>query len=246
MKIFLSCLAVLAGLAGPAFGQQRTVYLTFDDGPLTGTANILSVLETESVPATLFMVGMHVEASPAHEALLAKAKAMPLVTVGNHSYSHAHDQYRHFYADTDAVVADLERANTVLGLTKKPFHTRLPGRDVFRLPDFSSDDFSIGKAEDNREEPDFEFAAAEGFYLYGWDHEWVHDSRGKPVQSVEHLLSEIDNLFSHGRLVKPGKLILLMHDEMFQDSYDGTSNLTALIGGLKAKGYAFGTIESYD
>ncbi|MBZ9722976.1 MULTISPECIES: polysaccharide deacetylase family protein [Mesorhizobium] len=29
----------------PAHGADRTIYLTFDDGPLNGTSNILDVLE---------------------------------------------------------------------------------------------------------------------------------------------------------------------------------------------------------
>ncbi|WP_292242848.1 polysaccharide deacetylase family protein [Mesorhizobium sp.] len=50
-------------LAFPAGAADRTIYLTFDDGPLTGTSNILDVLEAEQVPATLFMVGTHAQAS---------------------------------------------------------------------------------------------------------------------------------------------------------------------------------------
>lgn len=68
----------------------------------------------------------------------------------------------------------------------------------------------------------------------------------KPVQSVDYLVSEIDHLLGYGRFVKPGKLILLMHDEMFQDAFDGKSKLTQLITALKARRYAFGAIEGYD
>jgi hypothetical protein len=59
-------------------------------------------------------------------------------------------------------------------------------------------------------------------------------------------ISEIDNLFGYGRFVKPGKLILLMHDEMFQDAFNGKANLTALIDGLRKRGYSFGSIARYD
>lgn len=90
------------------------------------------------MPATLFMVGMHAEANTANRALLQRAKSMPLVTIGNHIYSHAYNHYRHFYGDTEGVVADMLRANTVLGL-KPAVHARLPGRDVFRLPSMSSE-----------------------------------------------------------------------------------------------------------
>jgi peptidoglycan/xylan/chitin deacetylase (PgdA/CDA1 family) len=245
MTPFRFVLAAMLILAAPAYGANRTIYLTFDDGPLNGTRNILDVLEAEQVPATMFMVGMHAQASAANRALVQRAKQLPLVTLGNHSYSHANNRYQHYYADTEGVVADMLLANTVLGL-KPVVHARLPGRDVFRLPSMSKNDTSLGLAQEGREDPDYEFVAASGFYLYGWDHEWVHKDSGEPVQSVDHLASEIDHLFGYGRFVKPGKLILLMHDEMFQDGFDGKAKLTNLITALKLRGYAFGAIQSYD
>lgn len=240
----LAALVLLAATSA-AHAADRTVYLTFDDGPLVGTGNILDVLETEQVPATLFMVGMHAQANASNRELVQRAKSMPLVTIGNHSYSHAYNHYRHFYGDTEGVVADMQLANSVLGL-KPIVHARLPGRDVFRLPSMSKNDTSLGLAQEGREEPDYEFVAASGFYLYGWDHEWVHEDSGKPVQSVDHLVSEIDHLFGYGRFVKPGKMILLMHDQMFQDGFDGKKNLTELINALKQRNYRFGTITDYD
>ncbi|WP_246673852.1 polysaccharide deacetylase family protein [Mesorhizobium sp. B2-3-13] len=133
MTFLWLALAAMLMPALPAYCANRTIYLTFDDGPLNGTSNILDVLEAAQVPATLFMVGMHAEASASNKALVRRAKAMPLVTIGNHSYSHAYNHYRHFYGDTEGVVADMLMANAVLGL-KPAVHARLPGRDVFRLP----------------------------------------------------------------------------------------------------------------
>jgi peptidoglycan/xylan/chitin deacetylase (PgdA/CDA1 family) len=240
LAVLLLCLA-----AFPAEAAQRTVFLTFDDGPLNGTANVLSVLEAEQAPAALFMVGQHALASAGRKALLARAKAMPLVTIGNHSFSHANNRYKAFYADTERVVADMLKANVALGLTAKPTPARLPGRDVFRLRYVSRNDLGVGEVQAAREQVDFEFVAASDFDVYGWDFEWFHDSSGKPVQKVGRLLDEIDHLFAYGHLVEKNKLILLMHDEMFQDRFDGLTTLTALIDGLRARGYAFGKIADY-
>lgn len=238
-------LAALVLACSPVQAADRTIYLTFDDGPLDGTGNILDVLQAENVPATMFMVGLHAKSSPESKALVARAKSMPLVTLGNHSYSHAFNRYRKFYADTEGVVADMVRANTALGLDV-PTHARLPGRNVFRLPNISTNDLSIDRIEIGIEEPDYEFVAATGFWLYGWDHEWVHDGTGKPVQSVTRLVSEIDHMFTGKvRFVRPNRLILLMHDEI-QDTFNGTANLTALIQGLRQRGYSFGHIPDYD
>jgi peptidoglycan/xylan/chitin deacetylase (PgdA/CDA1 family) len=239
-------LALLVLFVSPATAAERIIYLTFDDGPLNGTKNVLDVLGAQNVPATMFMVGMHVEASAEHKALLARAKSMPKITIGNHSYSHAHDRYREFYANTEGVVADMLKANKVLSPTRKPVKARLPGRNVFRLPDVFRNDLGIGSKENRVEEVDFDFVSASGFDLYGWDHEWVHDGTGKPVQTVDHLVSEIDHLFRGVRFVRPGKMILLMHDEMFKDSFEGKTNLAALITALKQRGYVFGSLETYD
>lgn len=236
---------VLLLLPVAAQAAQRTVYLTFDDGPLDGTANVLAVLETEQVPAALFMVGQHALASEARRALLAKAKAMPLVTVGNHSFSHANNRYKAFYADTEGVVADMLKANVALGLTVKPVPARLPGRDVFRLRYVSRNDLSVGEVQAASEQVDFEFVAASDFDVYGWDFEWFHDGSGKPVQKAERLVDEIGRLFAYGHMLEKDKLILLMHDPMFQDKFDGVTNLTTLIRGLRARGYAFGHIADY-
>ncbi|WP_245468131.1 MULTISPECIES: polysaccharide deacetylase family protein [unclassified Mesorhizobium] len=69
-------LSFLLLIASPALAADRTVYLTFDDGPLNGTANILDVLQAEQVPATLFMVGMHAEANATNRALVQRAKSI--------------------------------------------------------------------------------------------------------------------------------------------------------------------------
>jgi len=238
-------LALFMVLVPAAAAAQRTVYLTFDDGPLDGTANVLTVLEQEQVPAALFMVGQHALAGPERRALVARAKAMPLVTVGNHSFSHANNRYKAFYADTEGVVADMLKANTVLGLTVKPVPARLPGRDVFRLRYVSRNDLSVGEVQAASEQVDFEFVAASDFDLYGWDFEWFHDGTGKPVQKAERLVDEIARLFGYGHMLEKDKLILLMHDQMFQDRFDGVANLTTLIRGLRARGYAFGHIADY-
>lgn len=136
-------------------------------------------------------------------------------------------------------------ANKVLGLTP-PVRARMPGRDVFRLRKTFKEDLSVNAAQYERESIDFDFVFASGFLLYGWDFEWVHKDSGEPVQTVEHLVTEIDHLFRFNRFTRRGKMILLMHDQMFQDRFDGKANLTALIRTLKSRGYAFGDTGTYE
>jgi peptidoglycan/xylan/chitin deacetylase (PgdA/CDA1 family) len=236
---------VLTVCAAESNASERVIYLTFDDGPLPGTSNILDVIAQEQVPATMFMVGLHVQASSGQRQLLSRAKAMPFVTVGNHSYSHANNHYRNYYSDTDRVVADMLKANAVLGLTPWVY-ARLPGRDVFRLINYSKDEASMDPGQHSQEEIDYDYVAAMKFLIYGWDFEWVHSNSGMPVQSVDLLVSEIDHLFAYGRFMKPGSMVLLMHDQMFQDRFDGKKKLQTLIRQLRQRGYTFGAIQDYD
>lgn len=61
------------------------VALTFDDGPNDPyTSRILDVLDREHVPATFFLVGTNVEASPE----TARRMVSSGHAIGNHSYSH--------------------------------------------------------------------------------------------------------------------------------------------------------------
>lgn len=73
---------------GPVVGRgprDRTLYLTFDDGPNPYTTErIVRVLERERVPATFFMVGRHVDRFPE----LARLVAASGFGIGNHTYSH--------------------------------------------------------------------------------------------------------------------------------------------------------------
>lgn len=45
--------------------------------------------------------------------------------------------------------------------------------------------------------------------------------------------------------VKPGKMILLIHDEMFQDKFNGEQNLLSFIRKL-IRGYKFENPDAYE
>jgi cellulose synthase/poly-beta-1,6-N-acetylglucosamine synthase-like glycosyltransferase/peptidoglycan/xylan/chitin deacetylase (PgdA/CDA1 family) len=64
----------------------RTVALTFDDGPdPTWTPKILAVLRQYRVPATFFLVGVHVASYPG----LVREELSARCEVGSHTYTHA-------------------------------------------------------------------------------------------------------------------------------------------------------------
>lgn len=73
---------------GPVVGRgprDRSLYLTFDDGPNPGaTERIVRLLGRERVPATFFMVGRHAERFPD----LARMVAGAGFDIGNHTQTH--------------------------------------------------------------------------------------------------------------------------------------------------------------
>jgi peptidoglycan/xylan/chitin deacetylase (PgdA/CDA1 family) len=64
---------------------HRCVALTFDDGPVPGTARLLDILRIRGVRATFFVLGSQVAAHPG----LLQREFAEGHEIGNHSYTHA-------------------------------------------------------------------------------------------------------------------------------------------------------------
>lgn len=65
--------------------RLKCVALTFDDGPVTGTAQLLDLLKAKGVHATFFMVGSNVALHPA----LVRRMLADGNVLGNHTWDHA-------------------------------------------------------------------------------------------------------------------------------------------------------------
>ncbi len=223
------------------------VYLTFDDGPLGGTDNIIQVLEEEEVFGAFFMVGMHVERSKAHKIALERSQESIYVLLGNHSYSHAFGRYQNFYSNIEGVVGDMRKNNKVLEINSDTLtYARLPGRDVFRLPNLIQDDPYISKEQKQKEKSIYDKVYEENFLLYGWDYEWESQRNGAPKENVKSLVDGIERALKSGRTVVKNELILLMHDPMFTDAHNGKDTLKSLIYSLKEKGYTIANLQKYN
>lgn len=104
---------------------RKKVYLTFDDGPSTGTEEILAILRQYNVKATFFVVGKEDEYSmEMYEKIVEEGH-----TLGMHSYSH---QYSTIYQSVEDFAKDIERLEKLL--------KEATGEDVklFRFPGGSS------------------------------------------------------------------------------------------------------------
>lgn len=87
--------------------KGKEVYLTFDDGPGTQTAEILDILKKEKVKATFFVTGKE----DAYSKKMYKRIVEEGHTLGMHSYSHIYDN---IYKSPKAFSADFQKLYNLL------------------------------------------------------------------------------------------------------------------------------------
>jgi peptidoglycan/xylan/chitin deacetylase (PgdA/CDA1 family) len=219
---------------------QKIIYLTFDDGPLRGTKNILEVLEEENVKATMFFVGKHILNN---KKLFNKASNSTNVLIGNHTFSHANGHYSRFYRNGKKLLADIKHAQDIIGGSK---YQRLAGRNVWRLPEVYKNDNGVKRRRRKIESANYDSISEDGYYIYGWDIEWTYYNRsGKPRFSAKKMAAKIERCYRRGRVSKKRKLVLLAHDFMFKNKFHGKAALKDLISRLKASGWQFETLSNY-
>ena len=88
--------------------DQKTVYLTFDDGPSDKvTPKILDVLKSENVKATFFIIGNQ---AVSRKNIL-KREFDEGHTIAVHSYTH---RYGEIYASEQSLLNDIDKCNEII------------------------------------------------------------------------------------------------------------------------------------
>lgn len=187
------------------------VYLTFDDGPVEASANILRIITARHAKVNVFLVGKRVFASDSSKKLFAKYLASPLVEAGNHGYSHANSHYRKYYKQPDSVLFDFERNKRLLGL--KSNIARMPGRNTWRLPGLRVNDAYGGSSAADS-------LYKHGYLLFGWDIEWKYSQATDSSTRVQKFLEEVKRKLQKGQTRQKGKIIILAHDDEFRQHPD--------------------------
>jgi peptidoglycan/xylan/chitin deacetylase (PgdA/CDA1 family) len=214
----------------------RAIYLTFDDGPLEGSEDVNEAVRREKIKINVFVVGLNTQSNKRLQKYLHLYETNSWIEVGNHSFSHAHDDYRAYYNNPDAVLQDFLKNEKTLNIPNKM--ARLPGRNMWRLKDRRVDDVKSGSMA-------ADILFTNGFKVFGWDLEWCHDPKsGVPIQTVEDMITLIEKYFSDKRTVTENHLVILCHDEMFRKSWE-ESELKQLIDKLRIKGFNFGHLSEY-
>ena len=207
--------------------KKKKIYLTFDDGPNRGTRNVMKIASAEQVPITFFIIGEHAFASKTQQTTWDSLTVAPdsLVELCNHSYTHAwHNRFNSFYQSPDSVVKDFKRCHDSLQL--KNNIVRTPGRNTWRIDTIQFTDLKKSTAA-------VDSLQKAGFIVMGWDLEWHYDSKFLCLKNKsDELLQQIDSVFKKGKTKSLEHLVLLAHDQVYEDA-DDSCELHTFIKKLK-------------
>jgi len=195
--------------------SEKTIYLTFDDGPSERTDEVLAILAEKNVKATFFVVGKEDEAS------LARMKAIVDAghTIGMHSYSH---KYAQIYESVENYLDDMYQLFVLIkeetGVTPT----------VFRLPGGSINAYNSAVYQEIIAE-----MLRRGFVPYDWNLSSEDAASNGPTS-----IQIISNVTSRAAKVSRG--IVLMHDSVTHTATVGA--LAETVDQLKEMGYSFAAL----
>ena len=194
----------------------KTVYLTFDDGPSSNTAEILDILKKYNVKATFFVTGKTGDqAKELYQRIVNEGH-----TLGMHSYSH---RYSVIYESVDAFAADLTKLQKYLEEVTgvKPV--------LYRFPGGSSNKVSKTDIQDL-----IAYIHEHGMEYYDWN-VTCGDATGKAFsvdELVENVMKDIP-LYTNS--------VVLMHDA--GDKTDTVKALPSIISQLQEQGIALKALD---
>ena len=194
---------------------EKTVYLTFDDGPSNNiTPLILDLLKQEQIRATFFVLGTNVNYHPE----IVQRAYNEGHYIANHGFTH---RYAEIYENTETILNDYLQCNQAL---KKALNNENYESKIYRYPGGSTG----GRFHDTK---------ATGKKLLKENHiaylDWnalTCDAEGTPTKE-----SIIENL--HKTVGDKQVVVLLMHDSSSKIlTYE---TLPEVIAFFREKGYSF-------
>ena len=204
--------AALAQPSSQSPSTEKTVYLTFDDGPTDSTTPyILDILKTENVRATFFVIGRQING---RENIL-RREHTDGHKIAIHTYSH---EYGAIYASRDALLKDIEKC-------RKAILNILPdwNESLYRFP---------GGSSGVREELRLAVQKA-GWHAVDWNSS--AEDAVRPDASAEELYQYVLDSSA-----KKKDIILLMHDGVGYKAT--IQCLPRVIKHFKDIGYTFRTL----
>ncbi|ASK61914.1 polysaccharide deacetylase [Virgibacillus phasianinus] len=165
--------------------QEKTIYLTFDDGPTSHTSQLMDTLNQYNAKATFFMLGPNIRSHPS----VVKRAVEEGFGIGLHGISHSVEQ---IYASKSAPLEEMTKDQSIL--------QKITGleTDLVRLPYGSIPYLTVDMRELLNEG---------GFNI--WD--WNVDSRDwelKDGSYIKNTIQEIQEVEQRGETP-----VVLMHDK---------------------------------
>lgn len=195
--------------------QEKTVYLTFDDGPSARTPELLAILEEYNIKATFFVVGRESEEAKQWMRDIVAAGH----TLGIHTYCH---DYNQIYQSVEAYLEDFNAMYNLI------LETTGTAPQVFRFPGGSVNAYNGATYRDIISE-----MVRRGFVYFDWNRMSGDAVRGNvPADTlVENALNRADSM---------RRVFLLMHDSArFTNVVEA---LPRIIEGYQDAGFSFAAL----
>lgn len=204
-----ACPAPPSGLQTHTPTVEKSVALTFDDGPGPQTAQILGILARNGVRATFFNEGVQMHAHPE----LVRAEAAEGHTLGNHTWDHP--QMSTLSAADQAVEIDRTSAEQLAIVGTTPC--------VFRPPygDYDDDTLSV--------------ANARGMSVWNWSastQDWMANGSTDPSW-VDHIVTRAE------AGARGNHTVILMHNAAAPGDPATVIALPTIIGYFRSHGFTF-------
>lgn len=197
---------------------DKTIFLTFDDGPSDRTLEVLDILREKGIKATFFVTGN----CPAKGKSIMKKIVDEGHTIGVHTYTH---DFKKIYASVNAFLDDFSKIyNLIYEATGvKP--------TIFRFPGGSKNGFNKGNYRELIAE-----MTRRGFDYFDWNL-----SAGDAVSRTPTPASRcISNVLNASKNCAHG--VVLMHDA--RPKVTTVEVLPAIIDGLAKQGFSFDKLSN--
>ena len=192
---------------------NKTIFLTFDDGPSARTGEVLDILKQKNVKATFFVVGNTSTAGKDYMKRIVEEGH----TIAPHTFTH---NFKSIYSSVEAYLNDFNKIYTLI------YETTGVKPTIFRFAGGSKNSFN----KNNYREIIAEMTRR-GFDYYDWNLS-TGDAAKKSLTPAERCLSNVLNYSA-----KYNNAVVLMHDA--QPKTTTVQALPALIDGLRNQGFSF-------
>lgn len=174
---------VIANSLPETVKSEKTIYLTFDDGPGEFTDELLTLLDSFDAKAAFFLIGKHIERYPEIlDRIISSGHS-----VGIHCYNH---DYRYLYASEENFMEDLLKARKLI------FDLSGYTANILRFPGGSTTAAAYTKNNiDGGIDALSDILGNMGMRYYDWD-ESADAKEDGPIYSVGRVKNAVEKLGS--------------------------------------------------